>query len=729
MDNLEEAKKFFLVGLACLESKNYSGAELNFEKSLKILPNRVSVLTNLSAVKIKLKKITEAKELGLRSVALDPMNGQGYLNIGLANKEEKDFNSALTYFDKAIEVEPNFAEAWCAKGSILNELKRYEEALTYFDKAIELDPNNAEAFNNKGFALNELNRYEDALKYFDKAIELDPNNAEAWCNKGASLMHQNQTKEALINFNRAIEIEPGFDKAWSNKGAALIEIGKTNEALDCLENAISLKPQNVHALNNKGICLNKLKRYEDSISTLMQVFELNPDYEFLLGNLLESKLQICQWDSYLQDRDSILSNVKSGSKVILPFPLLTISALEDINHQGAKIWANLKYPENFELGPVAKGKNNSKIRLGYFSPDFLNHPVAALTVELFELHNREKFEVFGFSLRPSDGSPIRRRLDTAFDQIIEVQNMSDKSVAQLSRELEIDIAIDLSGFTAGSRTGIFAHRAAPIQVSYIGYLGSMGTHYMDYLIADPTIIPPESAQYYSEKIIYLPSYQANDRKREISKKKFTRADLGLPKEGFIFCCFNHNYKFNPIIFDSWMRILNAVDKSVLFLYADNLLAKENLKKEALLRGVDSKRLIFGERIPAPDYLARYRACDLFLDTLPYNAGTTASDALWADLPVLTQAGQSFQGRMAASLLNAIGMPELITHSREEYENLAIELAINQKKINDIKTKLSRNRFTTTLFNTPLFTEKLEAAYEKIQGRYRNGLSPEHIHIS
>jgi predicted O-linked N-acetylglucosamine transferase (SPINDLY family) len=728
MDNLEEAKQFFLAGLSCLESKNYGEAELNFEKSLKISPNRVSVLTNLSAVKIKLKKINAAKEFALRSIALDPMNGPGYLNMGLANKEEKDFDSALTYFDKAITAEPKLVEAWCNKGSILNELKRHEEALTYFDKAIELDPNNAEAFNNKGFALNELKRYEDALKYFDKAIELDPNNAEAWCNKGASLVHQNQTKEALVNFNRAIEIEPGFDKAWSNKGAALIEIGKTNEALDCLENAISLKPQNVHALNNKGICLNKLKRYEDSISTLKQVFELNPDYEFLLGNLLESKLQICQWDSYLQDRDLIFSNVKGGSKVVLPFPLLTISASEDMNLQGAKIWANLKYPENFELGPIAKGRNNSKIRLGYFSPDFLNHPVAALTVELFELHNREKFELFGFSLRPSDGSPIRRRLDTAFDRIIEVQNMSDKSVAQLSRELEIDIAIDLCGFTAGSRTGIFAHRAAPIQVSYIGYLGSMGTHYMDYLIADSTIIPANSKHFYSEKIIYLPSYQANDRKREISKKKFTRASLGLPEEGFIFCCFNNNYKFNPIIFDSWMRILNAVDTSVLFLYADNLLAKENLQKEAILRGVNPKRIIFGERIPAPDYLARYRVCDLFLDTLPYNAGTTASDALWAGLPVLTQIGQSFPGRVAASLLNAIGLPELITHTQDEYENLAVELATNPKKINDIKAKLERNRLTTALFNSPLFTEKLEAAYKKMHERYLNQSSLEHVYI-
>ena len=366
--------------------------------------------------------------------------------------------------------------------------------------------------------------------------------------------------------------------------------------------------------------------------------------------------------------------------------------------------------------------------MGYFSADFINHPVAALTVELFELHNKDKFEIFAFSLKPSDGSALRQRLDSAFDRVIDVHGMSDKAVAELSRELNIDIAIDLGGYTAESRTGIFAYRTAPIQLSYIGYLGSMGVGYMDYLIADPTIIPPESVQYYSEKIVYLPSYQVNDRKREISKKKFTRADLGLPEEGFIFCCFNHNYKFNPIIFDSWMRILNAVDKSVLFLYADNLLAKENLKNEAVVRGINPERLIFGARIPAADYLARYQVCDLFLDTLPYNAGTTASDALWAGLPVITRVGQSFAGRMAASLLNAIEMPELITYSQDEYEALAIELATGLDKINEINEKLQKNRLTTVLFNTPLFTEKLEAAYLNIYRRYQGDLAAEHIHI-
>jgi protein O-GlcNAc transferase len=729
MDNLEEARQLFLMGLGSLKSKDYDKAELSFEKALEILPNRVSVLTNLSAVKIKLKKISEAKELALKSITLDSMNGPGYLNIGLAEKEQKDFNSALNYFDKTIEVDPNFAEAWCAKGSVLNELKRYKEALIYFDRAIELAPDYAEAWNNKGSVLNELKLYKEALIYFDKAIEIEPNYAEASCNKGASLIYLKCIDQALIHFDKAIEIEPEYAEAWCNKGVAYLELDMANEALVCVNQALRLKPLYADAWNNKGIILNKLKCLEEGIKALEKALSLNPDLEFLTGTLLQSKLQICDWNSFSELRDILCAQIKAGLKSLHPFPSLSICPSEDYHLQAAKIWALTKHPANFSLGPLTKGPINPRIRLGYFSADFVNHPVAALTVELFELHNRDQFEIFAFSLKPSDGSSLRQRLNAAFDRVIEVHNLSDQATAQLSRDLNIDIAIDLGGFTADSRTGIFAHRAAPIQLSYIGYLGSMGADYMDYLIADPTIIPPESLQYYSEKIIYLPSYQANDRKREISKKKLTRADLGLPKEGFVYCCFNNNYKFNPTVFNSWMRILHATDKSVLFLYADNLWARENLKKEAFARDINPDRLIFGARIPTTEYLSRYQACDLFLDTLPYNAGTTASDALWMGLPVITRLGESFAGRMAASLLNAIEIPELITHSQEEYEALAIELAISPHKLMSIKEKLQGNRSSKILFNTPLFTKKLEAAYLNVYGRHQSDLSPENIYVN
>jgi predicted O-linked N-acetylglucosamine transferase (SPINDLY family) len=349
--------------------------------------------------------------------------------------------------------------------------------------------------------------------------------------------------------------------------------------------------------------------------------------------------------------------------------------------------------------------------------------------ELFELHDKSKFELIGFSFGPIANDEMRQRLAKSFDQFIEVGKKSDVEIAKLSRDLNIDIAIDLKGFTQDSRTGIFAYRAAPIQVNYLGYPGTMGADYIDYIIADKTLIPLETQSYYSEKVAYLPdSYQVNDRKRSISGQQFTREELSLPENGFIFCCFNNNFKILPTTFASWMRILKAVEGSALWLFQDNHWVVDNLKKEASNHGIDASRLVFAERMPLSEHLARHCQADLFLDTFPCNAHTTTSDALWAGLPVLTLMGSSFASRVAASLLNAIGMPELITNAQEEYEALAIELAMNPKKLAEIKLKLAKNRLTTPLFDTPLFTKNLESAYIKMYERYQNDLVPEHIYI-
>ena len=349
---------------------------------------------------------------------------------------------------------------------------------------------------------------------------------------------------------------------------------------------------------------------------------------------------------------------------------------------------------------------------------------------VFENRDISKFEIFGFSFGPDDSSVMRQRLHNAVDKFVDVRNVSDSDVVTLARDLQIDIAIDLKGFTTDSRTGIFALRAAPIQVSYLGYPGTMGANYMDYIIADPTVIPASDQRYFSEKIVYLPnSYQANDSKREISDRIFTRVEAGLPETGFIFCCFNNNYKITPGVFDCWMRILKQVEGSVLWLVEDNASAAANLRKEAATRGVNPERLVFAKRISLPEHLARHRLADLFLDTLPYNAHTTASDALWAGLPVLTQIGETFAGRVAASLLTASGLPELIVPMPEAYEELAIELANNPAKLAAIKAKLANNRLTTPLFDTKLFTRHLETAYKAMSQRYQAELIPDHIYVS
>ena len=386
------------------------------------------------------------------------------------------------------------------------------------------------------------------------------------------------------------------------------------------------------------------------------------------------------------------------------------------------------YPKNNTLAPIIDYPKHPKIRIGYFSADFREHPLAYLTAELYELHDRDHFEVHAFSFGPDTQDELNLRIKEGVDHFHNVQSMSHKEIVEYARSLQIDIAVDLGGLTAESRTDVFAMSAAPIQLSYIGYLGTMGADYYDYLIADPVMIPKESQKYYAEKIVYLPSFQVNDSKDLPPEITLTRKDVGLPEEGFVFCCFNNTYKFTPTTFDSWARILKQVDNSVLIIYANNEVSKANLTKEIVKRGVQAERLICGESLPKPEYLARYRTADLFLDTHPYNAGTTASDALKMGLPMITYLGHSYQARMGASIVNALNLPELITNSLEEYEALAIELAINPDKLKAIKEKLVANLSTAPLYDTKLFTKNLESAYTQMYERHHKGLKPDHIYF-
>jgi predicted O-linked N-acetylglucosamine transferase (SPINDLY family) len=376
-----------------------------------------------------------------------------------------------------------------------------------------------------------------------------------------------------------------------------------------------------------------------------------------------------------------------------------------------------------------KREQRAKIRIGYFSGDFCIHPVSALMVGVIETHDRSRFESIAFSYGPDVQDDMRRRMERAFDRFLDVSDVSDQDIATMARCLELDIAVDLTGYTGNGRTKIFALRAAPIQVGYIGYLGTMAASYIDYIVADPMLIPVAEQHYYSEKIIYLPSYQANDSKRRGSDTHYSRDRLGLPRDAFVFACLNSNYKITPMTFSVWMRILTRVRGSVLYLYASNQMAERNLRLEAERRGIDPQRIVFGERLTFEEYLARYRAMDLFLDTLPYNAGTTASDALWAGLPVLTCAGRAFAGRVAASLLTAINLPELITYTLSVYEDLAVKLAMNPNVMGEIREKLAIYSQTASLFDTARFTRNLEEAYVEVVQRYDAGLDPKHIYVA
>jgi predicted O-linked N-acetylglucosamine transferase (SPINDLY family) len=441
-------------------------------------------------------------------------------------------------------------------------------------------------------------------------------------------------------------------------------------------------------------------------------------------------MKICSWLDLMDSLAIVSKKVLANEKVSQPGILLALNDDALLHKKSSEIYVQNKYPLNSLLGPILKRTKSQKIKIGYFSADFHNHATGYLMAELFELHDKSQFELIGFSFGPITRDEMRQRIEKSFDHFIEVGNQSDMEIALLSRKLNIDIAIDLKGFTQDSRAGIFANRAAPIQVSYLGFPGTMGADYIDYIIADKVLIPPELQSCYVEKVVYLPnSYQVNDRQRLISDREFTRQDLGLPQDGFVFCCFNNNYKILPATFAGWMRILKSLDGSVLWLFQNNPWAVENLKEEATKHGIDASRLVFADRMSLPEHLARHRHADLFLDTFPYNAHTTTSDALWAGLPVLTLMGKSFASRVSASLLNAVGLPELIMTNQEEYEALAIKLALNPQKLADIKLKLANNRLAAPIFDTPLFARHIEAAYVKMVDRYQADLQPDQILIT
>ena len=703
-------------------------------------------------------------ELIAKAIGLNPNVATAYFNLGIGLNDLKRYDEAISSYDKAIALKSDYAEAYNNRGTALKELNRPVEALTSYDKAIALKAGYAEAYNNRASVLYALQRYDEAIASYDKAIFLTPDNAEAHRGRGDALLESKsyaaaaifnqealssapeqlkafalnnlialfklkQYEKALASYDTAIALRPDYAEAFNNRAMALRKLNRLEEALASYDKAIALKPQLAYAYVNRAKTLNKLKRHEEALASLDKALALKPDSEFLLGDLLHTKMYICDWSNLETIIAQIAHKIKNAERVCSPFPLIATTHSPELRRKASEIYNLAEHPVSNALPRIARRQRRTKIRIGYFSSDFREHPISYLTAELFEKHDRSRFDVLAFSFSPFTSDGTQQRLVSAFDKFIDVRHRSDKEVAMLARELEIDLAVDLNGFTRGCRPNIFSMRAAPVQVNYLDPGGTMGADYMDYLIADTTLIPMSSQKYFSERIAYLPNtYLVSDSKRHISTKAWTRAELGLPKDAFVFCCFNNNNKITPEVFDSWMRILQQVDGSVLWLLEYNAMASSNLIREAKTRGLNSERLIFAERMPLPDHLARLRLADVFLDTLPYNAHTTASDALWAGLPVLTRIGETFAGRVAASLLNAIGLPELITSTSQEYETLAIELATNEAGVANIKTKLAQNRLTKPLFDTQLFTQHIEAAYSAMYQRYQSGLAPDHIYI-
>ena len=631
-----------------------------------------------------------------------------FFNLGVAHSGIKQLTVAIECYAKAILVKPEYYEAYYNKGILLQELKEYKLAICSFHKVIELKPDFAMAYFNLGNALKALSRFDEAITNYDQAIFYQPNYAEAFSNRGMAFKELNQIESALNSYDQALAINPILVEAFFNKGNAYIEDG----------------------------------RWRESFDSFNKVYKIKPETNWLLGLRLLCKASLCDWDTWSQDLLGCEAQINLGKPVIASLTSLIFFDDPLLHRSSANICALEKFPLNHQLGVLLKRVIVEKIKIGYFSADLNYHPVSIWLAEQLENHDKSKFELYAFCLK-SVQDPMRDRLEAAFDHWIDVTNLSDLELTKLSRELGIDIAIDLNGHTADGRPGIFAARAAPIQVNHLGFPGSMGAEYIDYMLGQ-TLGSEEALEdwastrpFITEKIAYVPSAFTYDRQRQVSDELLTRAQYGLPEKAFVFTCQNGCQKLMPEVFDIWMEILKAVPGSVLWLLKPNETAMKNLIKEANARGVDAERLIFTAREVVPldqekarigKYLASYKLADLFLDTWPYNAGTTAVDALWAGLPVLTKKGKSLVARMATEALRGIEVPELITKTPEEYKELAIELAHNPDKLKQLKEKVQRNRLTTALFDPVANTRHIENAYLEMYRRYQEDMAAEDFFV-
>lgn len=615
------------------------------------------------------------------------------------------------------------------EGVLLHKSGKLEEAKIIYEKILEKNPDTFEVINLLGVIFLQLKKYDQSILLIKKAININPKHPALYNNLANAFKESKKFNEALEAYNKAIELNPNYTEAFCNIGILYKNLGKFKEAIRAFNIAIDVNPNYAPAYHERGQCYFELAQYKDAIKDFYRLINLDSKYESLYGFILHSKMKMNDWEDYKIIKNKLEDRIKNNIDFITPFIFLSLTDDLKLQKKNTKKYKekqfNLKNYSKIDL----KNQKHKRIRVGYYCADFRLHATTHLTTRLFELHNRDKFETFGFSFNPYKNDEVTEKFSKIFDNFFYVSNETDQEIVSLSRKNEIDIAVDLMGYVNNSRTTLFINRVAPVQVNYLAYPGTMGIDCIDYIVADKILIPQESQKYYSEKILYLPnSYQPNSNKAYIINKNLSCEQFGLPANHFIFCSFNNNYKINPFIFNSWIKILKNTEKSILWVLSENEDCKQNLIKEVIKKNLDPKRLIFAERVSVEKHLERLQFADLFLDTYPYNAHTTAIDALSANVPVLTLAGETFASRVASSLLNAINLPELITTRIEDYELLAIELCRNSEKINQIKQQLSKNITTTTLFNMELYTKNLEKGYLEIYERYHNNLPADHLYI-
>jgi protein O-GlcNAc transferase len=638
------------------------------------------------------------------------MDSQQLFTAAAAAQAAGNWSEADRLYREALAGAP-VPEMLVNHGNLLARLGRREEAMARYDQALAGNPGLVPALYNRGGLLSEMKRFEEALASYDRALARQPDMTAAWNNRGTALRGLRRLDEAFASIDRALALAPGHVNALTNRALLLRDMKRFEEALAAVEKVLAVQPGFGEALYLRGNVLADLGRLDAALESHDAALAANPDHPHALNGAARAALILCDWARTATLAPQLVQAVATGRAIIQPFTLLGYTDDAALQRRCAETYVQRMVPP---APPLAQGRyRHDKIRLAYLSADFHQHPTAQLLAELFERHDRDRFEVTAIAFGPDDGSTMRTRLIKAFDRFEDVRGSSDLQVAKLLRAMEIDIAVDLNGHTQDARPGILAHHPAPVQVNYLVYPGTTGAPFMDVILADRIVLPLDHQPFFSERIVHLPDcYQANDATREIPLAP-SREVAGLPATGFVFCCFNNSWKITPAAFDIWMRLLARVDGSVLWLL-DGPQA-QNLRREARTRGIDPARLVFAPRLSPPQHLARHRLADLFLDTLTYNAHTTASDALHAGLPLVTCIGKAFPGRVAASLLKAIDMPELVTTAPGQYEELALELAKNPALLAATRAKLARNRTTTPLFDSDRFRKGIEEVFISLAG--------------
>ena len=674
-------------------------------------PENINYLKILAQTYHNTDRLDHALSVYYKIIKLDPENVDVYNNLGLILSTKKDYEEAEKIYRKSYEINPQNSNSYLNFLSMLLKLNKTEEMILECQKLIQLNPNDSNLFNNLGNAFQELSKFKEAETAYLKAIEINPTSSKLYLNYGNLLQKFDKDHIAIKNYNKAIELDPMLVEPYTMLGNVLRKLEMESQAAALYNKAISIDPNFAPAHFNLANLYYDHKQIEKSIYSYDCALKLDDTIDYLLGISLFTHSRVCDWENRTDKIKKIIEKIDNKENVITPFPVISLIDDPGIQKQNTETYSK-KFPRNFIFNRDLTVNDNKKIKIGYFSPDYKNHPIAYSVAELFETHNREEFEVHAFYFGKKTQDKEYYRIKNGVDKFHEVTHYTDEEIVNLSNRHKIDIAMDLCCYTAGHRTNIFAMSAAPIQVHHL-YAGTMGTDYYDYVIADKVIIPETHKKYYLENILYLPSWQANDSKKEVSTKIMTKKDFGIPEEVFVFCSFNNSYKITPEAFDLWSNILNQVPKSVLVLTSENQTTIQNLKNEIKSRGINPSRLIFVGNLKSPEHLARFKLMDLSLDTFPLNGGVTSSDSLRMGIPVVTYVGNTFGSRIGASVLTALDLKELIAKTPKEYIEIAVEIAKKTKKFKSLKKKLKQNLQNSILFDTKLYCKHLEHAFKKI----------------